>query len=94
MSVKDVEEKLRGHRQGMDTLIDRKLSELKEVSEFSCRQKADFFLGDPAAFQESVEQGFTLAKQNRESIQFAMERERESRKASGRVNRRTFGEVL
>ncbi|CAE7745876.1 unnamed protein product [Symbiodinium microadriaticum] len=56
---KDVEEKLRGHRQGMETLIDRKLSELKE----------------------SVEQGFTLAKQNRESIQFAMDRERESRKA-------------
>ena len=77
----------------METLIDRKLSELKEVSEFSCRQKAEFLLGD-AAFQESVEQGFTLAKQNRESIQFAMDRERESRKASGRVNRRTFGEVL
>eukprot|EP00439_Symbiodinium_sp_Y106_P037102 s3799_g4.t1 len=56
---KDMEEKLRSHRQSLETLIDRKLSELKE----------------------SVEQGFTLAKQNRESIQFSMDRERESRKA-------------
>ena len=31
--------------------------------------------------QDSMEQGFTLAKQGRDSIQFALERERESRKA-------------
>ena len=33
-SVKDTEEKLRGHRQGLETLIDRKLSELKDVGVF------------------------------------------------------------
>ena len=30
-SVKDMEEKLRSHRQSLETLIDRKLSELKEA---------------------------------------------------------------